>query len=162
MFDAKNTLFATVFSYYSIFSLFSLFNNKKVRPEKAKAKYARLNAFYLFRASFHNQSSVSWCLCVQSSITRNEYGGSCTLKVLPDILPQVPLSMFTRSCPGFPLKPSNGRSEAMSMPDTLSDTLTGSTFTSFRYPLPVFESLTTVADTRRAASSDMPLSLVLK
>ena len=59
MFDAKNTLFATVFSYYSIFSLFSLFNNKKVRPEKAKAKYARFNAFYLFRASFHNQSSVS-------------------------------------------------------------------------------------------------------
>ena len=29
MFDAKNTLFATVFSYYFISSLFSLFNNKK-------------------------------------------------------------------------------------------------------------------------------------
>ena len=36
MFDAKNTLFATVFSYYFIFGLFPFFNNKKLAPKRQK------------------------------------------------------------------------------------------------------------------------------
>ena len=63
MFDAKNTLFATVFSYYFIFGLFPFFNNKKLAPKRQKRNTLDLTLF-----TFSGRASIIKAPCLGASV----------------------------------------------------------------------------------------------
>lgn len=65
MFDAKNTLFATVFSYYFISSLFSLLIIKKFAPKRQKRNTLDLTLF-----TFSGRASIIKAPCLGASVLK--------------------------------------------------------------------------------------------